>query len=284
VVVAGYANEYASYFTTPEEYGAQHYEGGTTVYGPASGPFLTISLADLADRLAHGRPAPAPHPFDPIRGLHPTSAAYPTGAVRARALRQPRATARLAHATFRWRGGAAGTDRPLDSAFVSVQRLAGGRWRTLDTDLGLRILWRVADDKPKLAGVPRFRRGEAGTYTAEWEPGLSAPTGRYRFLVTANRYRVASRSFLLRPARNLRAAIDRSGTTASVRLLYPAAVPERDLTARPSAVASGRATLRIGSHRVSVRIQNGSGTVKAPASARVSVAPGAARDRFGNSN
>ena len=56
----GYANEYASYFTTPEEYGAQHYEGGTTVYGPASGPFLTTSLADLAGRLARGRPAPAP--------------------------------------------------------------------------------------------------------------------------------------------------------------------------------------------------------------------------------
>jgi hypothetical protein len=35
-----------------------------------------------------------------------------------------------------------------------VQRLTGGRWRTADTDLGLRILWRVDDDKPKLFGVP----------------------------------------------------------------------------------------------------------------------------------
>ena len=86
VVVAGYANEYASYFTTPEEYGAQHYEGGTTVYGPASGPFLTTSLADLARRLARGQPAPAPYPFDPIRGLRPTARAYPAGAARGRAL------------------------------------------------------------------------------------------------------------------------------------------------------------------------------------------------------
>ena len=83
VVVAGYANEYASYFTTPEEYGAQHYEGGTTVYGPASGPFLTTSLADLASRLVHGRPAPAPHPFDPIRGFRPTAPPYPSGAAHA---------------------------------------------------------------------------------------------------------------------------------------------------------------------------------------------------------
>ena len=81
-----------------------------------------------------------------------------------------------------------------------MQRLAGGRWRTADTDLGLRILWRVDDDKPKLSGVPRFRRGEAGSYTARWEPALSAPTGRYRFVVTARRYRLVSRSFRLRPA------------------------------------------------------------------------------------
>ena len=67
VVVAGYANEYVSYLTTPEEYAAQHYEGGTTVYGPASGPFLTAALADLAGRLGtRGARAPRlplrPHP------------------------------------------------------------------------------------------------------------------------------------------------------------------------------------------------------------------------------
>jgi neutral ceramidase len=283
VVVAGYANEYASYFTTPEEYGAQHYEGGTTVYGPASGPFLSTSLADLAARLAAGRPAPAPHRFDPIRGLRPTAAAYPPGAARARVLGQPSATARLAHATFRWRGGAAGTDRPLDRAFVSVQRLAAGRWRTVDTDLGLRILWRVDDDKPKLQGVPRFRRGEAGSYTAEWEPAMSATIGRYRFVVTANRYRIASRPFLLRRARSLVATVERSGTTANVLLGFPPALPERDLTARP-VVASGRVTLRVDGRRVPVRIRNGSGTVEVPSAASVSVARGAARDRFGNSN
>ena len=200
VVVAGYANEYASYFTTPEEYGAQHYEGGTTVYGPASGPFLTTSLADLASRLVHGRPAPAPHPFDPIRGFRPTAPPYPSGAAHARALAQPApVSARLAHAVFRWRGGASGTDRPLDRPFVSVQRLAGGRWRTADTDLGLRILWRVDDDKPKFSGVPRFRRGEAGRYTAWWEPALSA---RHRPLpLRRHRAPLPARLALLPPQR-----------------------------------------------------------------------------------
>jgi neutral ceramidase len=192
VVLSGYANEYASYFTTPEEYGAQHYEGGTTVYGPASGPFLTSSLVDLARRLVRGRPAPAPHPFDPIRGLEPTARPYPSGAARARAVAQPG----TGHAVFEWRGGASGTDRPLDLPFVRIQLRSSGRWRTVATDLGLRIRWRVADDRPKLNGIPRFRPGERGTYQAVWGP-VRAPAGPYRFLITARRYRLASHAFRL---------------------------------------------------------------------------------------
>jgi hypothetical protein len=185
---------------------------------------------------------------------------------------------------FRWRGGASGTDRPLDRPFVRVQRLGGGRWRTADTDLGLRILWRVDDDRPKLSGVPRFRSGEAGRYTAWWEPALSAPTGRYRFVVAARRYRLVSRSFRLRPAGNLVAELRRTGRTVTVRLAYPPATPEVDFTARPGRAASGRATLRVDGRRLHVGIHGGSGTFTAPASADVSVAPGAARDRFGNVN
>jgi neutral ceramidase len=33
LVLAGLTNTYASYITTPEEYGAQRYEGGFTLYG-----------------------------------------------------------------------------------------------------------------------------------------------------------------------------------------------------------------------------------------------------------
>jgi neutral ceramidase len=195
VVIAGYANEYASYFTTPEEYDAQHYEGGTTVYGPASGPFITASLADLAGRLAAGRQAPPPHRFDPTRGMRPTASRYPPGAARGRALAQPRATGRLGRAVFRWRGGAAGLDRPLDRPFVSVQRRTGRGWRTVATDLGLHILWRVTDAVPKIRGIPRFRRGEPGVYRAVWDPPARAHAGLHRFVVSAGRYRLVSRPF-----------------------------------------------------------------------------------------
>ena len=278
VVLAGYANEYASYFTTPEEYGAQHYEGGTTVYGPASGPFVTASLAELAGRLAHGRAAPAPFPFDATLGLRPTAGPYPAGAARGRALTQPRATRRLGHAGFRWRGGESGTDRPLDSPFVTVQRRAGRGWRSMADDLGLSILWSVDDAQPKLTGIPHFRRGRTGAYGATWEPPPSAPTGSYRFVVTARRYRLVSRPFRLGPLSTLRATFTRTGNTVRVQLIYPAAVPERDFTARPP--VTGSATLRAGGKRVTVPVRGGVGTVRAPAGARLRLS--SARDRFGN--
>ena len=51
VIVSGLANEFIQYFTTPEEYDRQHYEGGSTLYGPLS--------ANLPEAGAGGAGAPA---------------------------------------------------------------------------------------------------------------------------------------------------------------------------------------------------------------------------------
>ncbi len=163
VVVAGYANEYVSYLTTPEEYAAQHYEGGTTVYGPASGPFLTAALADLAGRLGSGAPPPPAYPFDPTRGLRPDGPGYPAGAPAGRITRQPRAAARLHRAELRWRGGADGLDRPLDRAFVD-----GPAPRTRRVDERGRRPW-PADP------LARRRRPSAGAR----DPGAPARAPRH---------------------------------------------------------------------------------------------------------
>lgn len=48
VVVTSVTNEYAGYCTTPEEYGEQRYEGGHTLYGPSTQPFVTAHAARLA--------------------------------------------------------------------------------------------------------------------------------------------------------------------------------------------------------------------------------------------
>ncbi|MBT8191761.1 MAG: neutral/alkaline non-lysosomal ceramidase N-terminal domain-containing protein [Bacteroidia bacterium] len=45
--IAGLANEYMSYLTTPEEYKLQHYEGASTIYGLASGLFIEQKFNDI---------------------------------------------------------------------------------------------------------------------------------------------------------------------------------------------------------------------------------------------
>lgn len=68
-VISGLANEYVQYFTTPEEFDRQHYEGGSTLFGAYSSNLIAEGLADLAGRLAAGRPAPEPFEFDPTNGV-----------------------------------------------------------------------------------------------------------------------------------------------------------------------------------------------------------------------
>ncbi len=55
VIVAGYANAYAGYITTPEEYDVQDYEGGSTHFGRWTQPAWMQELDRLAQDLAAGR-------------------------------------------------------------------------------------------------------------------------------------------------------------------------------------------------------------------------------------
>jgi len=48
VVVSSVANEYWGYVTTPEEYSRQFYEGGHTLYGPRTLPFLAAQAGRVA--------------------------------------------------------------------------------------------------------------------------------------------------------------------------------------------------------------------------------------------
>jgi neutral ceramidase len=59
VAIIGLANQYISYFTTPEEYAMQHYEGASTLYGPASGPVLAARLGYLVAQMATRATPPA---------------------------------------------------------------------------------------------------------------------------------------------------------------------------------------------------------------------------------
>lgn len=49
VMISSLANGYTGYITTPEEYGRQNYEGGSTLYGKYSLPYLTAHLNKLTN-------------------------------------------------------------------------------------------------------------------------------------------------------------------------------------------------------------------------------------------
>jgi hypothetical protein len=184
-VVAGLANEYIQYFTTPEEYDRQHYEGGSTEYGRASSTLLTEQLAELTGNLARGEPAQEAYAFDPRNGVEPNGQPFGTGSESGSILRQADAAVPPgAQAVFIWQGGPRGFDRPLDTPFVTIQREDDGRWRTATDDLGLQIVWTVDDD---------------GRYRMHWEVPRDAASGTYRVVVTANRYRLRGRPFRVDP-------------------------------------------------------------------------------------
>jgi neutral ceramidase len=270
VALVGYANEYVHYFTTPEEYEWQAYEGGSTVFGRYSSNVLRDGLADLAGRLAAGRDAPAPVAFDPRHGLAANTTPYTAGPDSGKATEQPRDVRRLGFATFKWTGGVRGLDRPLDKPFVRIERQRKGRWRAVTDDLGLEIEWRVDDN---------------GAYTAQWQVPLSAAVGAYRFVISARRYELASSDFRVAEAKTLHVRV--AGTsrgTATLRLDYPAVDDAHDFTSHSEFASSGLMRVSAGQRIWTIRGRRGRFVVRLRSrdARTVRVAPGAAEDRWGN--
>ena len=128
VVVSGLANEFVLYFTTPEEYDRQHYEGGNTHFGRMSSVLVQRELAKLAGNLARGEPAAGAVRLRLRRTAWPRTARPTRRRGRRRAsLAQPAAGyGRLQRATLLLAGRRAqGLDRPVDRAFVTAQRRKG---------------------------------------------------------------------------------------------------------------------------------------------------------------
>jgi neutral ceramidase len=244
VQLSGLANEYMSYFVTPEEYDAQHYEGGSTMYGRQASVLMQEELVKLAGQLRAGQPATAPYAADPRNGVADTAPPFGTGGQLAGPVQQPKSTVqRLTRNGLSWQGAAKGLDMPLGRAFVTVQRLVGGSWRTATDDFGLQIVWRIDGNN---------------RYDVEWEVPRDEPLGQHRFVVTANHYRLVSSAFNVVASTVLTVEETDSG---AVRVRYPEAVVEKDITFRPT-FADGAGVVRSGAR----------------------VPAGGARDRYGNCN
>jgi neutral ceramidase len=264
VDIVGYAGDYLSYFATPAEYEQQAYEGGFTLYGKESALVLRDTLVGLAQDLVAGRPAPAPYPYDPNANVHVTSAGYGAGPASATAGAQPAAAVRLGHTAFSWTAGANGIDRPVGTAFVTIQRRAPGRWVGVTDDLGMQILWSSDAN---------------GSDRAQWEVPLSATPGRYRFLITGKRYTLASRPFAVGAGAILTPAV--SGGV--VRLGYPQPFLLNDWTYRPLDAAGGIVTFVVDGRRRTVRERSATG-FPVPTGTSVTIPAGGATDRYGNRN
>jgi neutral ceramidase len=183
VAIAGYANDYAGYVATREEYEVQHYEGAATLYGPWTQAGYQQEFARLAGDMAAGRKsASAPAPAD-VRGtVRPT----PLGTLCDRApasadfgevvLDVPEASkgGDAVSATF-WTGNPQNGYR-CDRTYARVERWEDGGWvpAAADGDWEVKCRWTqptAADARDPLA---------AHQVTIEWKVPDNVVPGKYR--------------------------------------------------------------------------------------------------------
>jgi len=145
-----------------------------------------------------------------------------------------------------------------------IQCLVGRRWMWAADDLGLQIRW------------PSDTNGH---YLARWEVPLTAPHGRYRFLITAKRYKLASQPFTVSNGAILTPQV--SGQT--VGFAYPQPYLLNDGTYRPAHASGGRITFIVNGRRRVVDERTAS-AFPIPVGARVSIPAGGAHDLYGNTN
>ncbi|WP_425090132.1 neutral/alkaline non-lysosomal ceramidase N-terminal domain-containing protein [Streptomyces chitinivorans] len=176
VLVAGYANSYFHYLTTPEEYDAQHYEGGSTLFGRWQLPAIQQISAELARAMREGRALPTgPEPPDlsaaPLALQPPIVLDAPRiGRSFGDVLSQPREGYRAGErVTAVFAGAHPGNDLHRGSTYLRVERYEGGAWRT------------VADDGDWSTAFRWERDGIAASkVTVTWDVPADAVPGRYR--------------------------------------------------------------------------------------------------------
>jgi neutral ceramidase len=278
VAIVGLANGYHGYFTTPEEYDQQHYEGGHTVFGKYTSLVVEQAHAELAAALAAAsspRVEPSGAAPDPVPA--PTGDGGRDGSLTG----QPdELVPRMEIAEVAWSGGTLGRDRPVDAPFVTVQRAVEGGWRTAATDLDVGLLWREE------LGTGRYR--------AHFDVAHDLPEGIYRFLIESARYRLTSRSFRVVASDGIRllgALTDqRRGNRMRLRLFAqnPPPDPDANLRSRPVYPRGGTVRFHLDGrdHEAGWDEEAGAWVARVPASVdgQVHVPPDGLVDGLGNTS
>jgi neutral ceramidase len=175
VLVAGYSNGYIHYITTPEEYDAQEYEGGSTLFGRWELGALCQTAAALATAMRDGVPVEPGAPPPDLSGWQGTGGRAPPvdrapsgrrpGDVLEQPLQRYRPGERVA-AVFV--GANPNHDLHRGDTYLEAQHRDGDRWQTVadDGDWSTRFHWR------------RARPGSRVIITWDIQPGT--PAGEYR--------------------------------------------------------------------------------------------------------
>lgn len=271
--VVGLANGYLGYLVTPEEYDAQHYEGGHTVFGKWTSLLTRDTLRELTTALRDGDPAPPPAEPASLGGTDPGQPDVGDGGVPGRLTEEPAGVVpRHGLVTLAWEGAADGADRPLDAPFLVLQRAGGNGWETVGTDLGNRVVWEQS----------------GSLYRARFDvPGDAAP-GRHRVRVLSGSYRLTTRTFRVVPSSGLRVlGVRRKGA----ELLFTAQNPQpdrhRSVAWRPVSPTGGVLTFLVAGSERKARWDAARTAWVAPArtvrnGARLRLPAGALVDAFGN--
>lgn len=189
IAVSSLANEQFCYLTTPEEYSLQRYEGGNTLYGPQSQPFVAAAAAALtSDTLRSGGlldVLPARRfDFPAKRFLPERSGIAVTAAIIASPAYTDPTVSEDGYWEFVWRGPAPG-DLSWHERLARIEWADGAGGWALAQDGATPI-----DDQGYHLGVTHLgadSSGPAGAhrYAVRWFTGYRGPDRPYRFVVAA---------------------------------------------------------------------------------------------------
>jgi neutral ceramidase len=188
LVIAGYANGYAGYVTTNEEYQTQQYEGGHTLFGPWTQAGYQQEFVRLAAALQAGETVdagPLPRDVRPEVPSTPLSLAPdvpPTGANFGDATTQPQQKYQPGDkvvAAF-WTGDPR-NDFRTGNNFATIEKRADDGWTAVATD---------TDWETKCRFAARGDSTRSFEITIEWTIPADAKPGEYR-IVHHGRYRLA---------------------------------------------------------------------------------------------
>ncbi len=174
--IAGYANAYAGYVTTPNEYNAQHYEGASTHFGPNTLNACQQKFNKLARGLATGEPVdtgPIPPDLSDKQIINPIGVLFdftPPGIIFGDIhtdVHHAYSIGQTVKAVF-W-GGHPRNDPMIQNSYLTVEHKSGNDWNPVAYDWDPETIYRWKREETAFSLI-----------TVEWAIPSNTVLGEYR--------------------------------------------------------------------------------------------------------